>query len=141
MSAKQPKSAPVPKGKKAGLSLGVSRVERCLRKAKVAKNVGASASIFTTALIEEVVEDVLKRAAEHAQLKKSKRVAVTHLVSAVRSDPDTAMLLCNFGFGSANDVPKAIDLILDQKAQKARKAKSKSANSQTQGAGGDLVDN
>ena len=139
-SAKQPKSAPVPKAKKAGLSLGVSRVERCLRKSKIAKNVGSSASIFATALIQEVVEDLLQRAGEHAQLKKSKRIAVTHLVSAVRSDPDTAMLLCNFGFGSANDVPKAIELILDQNAQKARKAKSKGAAKGATSGASDLID-
>ena len=35
------------------------------------------------------------------------------------------MLLCNFAFGSANQVPKAIDLILDSESKKARYANMK----------------
>jgi histone H3/H4 len=113
------------KSKKAGLFLGVSRVDRCLRKARISKNVGGTASVVATAMIEEVIEDIVQRAGEHAKQKKSKRVAVVHLISAVRSDPDTAMLLFNFAFGSANQVPKAIDLILDSESKKARYANMK----------------
>ena len=109
------------KAKKANLTLGVSRVDRALRKSSICKNVGSAAGIFTTAVLEEIVEDIMTRAGESAKHKKSKRIAVTHLIESVRSNPDTAMLLCNFGFGSAIEARKAIDFILDDQAKKIRK--------------------
>lgn len=111
----------VTKATKANLTLGVSRVDRALRKSSICKNVGSAAGVFTAAVLEEIVEDIMTRAGESAKHKKSKRIAVTHLIESVRSNPDTAMLLCNFGFGSAIDARKAIDFILDDKAKKERK--------------------
>ena len=123
--APKPKSSAVTKAKKANLTLGVTRIERTLRKSRVCKNVGSAAAIYATALCEEIVDDILVRAGEDATHKKSKRIAVCHLISSVRSNPDTAMLLCNFGFGSGSDARKAIDFILDNQAKKDRKAKLK----------------
>ena len=142
MSGKS-KSPAVSKSQKAGLLLGVSRVERTIRKARICKNVGGAASVCATALVEEAIEDIVQRAGEHAKLKNSKRIAVVHLISAVRSDPDTAMLLCNFAFGSNNNVPKAIDLILDKQAAKKRKEKSsrKRPDDATTATSSDLVGN
>lgn len=124
MSAEPSKSrsAAIPKAKKANLTLGVTRIERTLRKARICKNVGSAAGIYATALCEEIIDDILTRAGKDAQHKKSKRIAVSHLISSVRSNPDTAMLLCNFGFGSGTDARKAIDFILDDQAKKERKA-------------------
>ena len=119
--ASKSKSSAITKAKKANLTLGVTRIDRALRKSRVCKNVGSAAAIYATALCEEIVDDILVRAGEDATHKKSKRIAVCHLISSVRSNPDTAMLLCNFGFGSAIDARKAIDFILDDKAKKERK--------------------
>jgi len=87
------KSPAITKAKKANLTLGVTRIDRALRKSRVCKNVGSAAAIYATALCEEIVDDILVRAGEDATHKKSKRIAVCHLISSVRSNPDTAMLL------------------------------------------------
>ena len=59
----------VTKAKKANLTLGVSRVDRALRKSSICKNVGSAAGIFTTAVLEEIVEDIMTRAGESAKHK------------------------------------------------------------------------
>ena len=51
----------------------------------------------------------------------------------------TAMLLCNFGFGSGSDARKAIDFILDDQAKKDRKAKLKSGSASSKSGAADLV--
>ena len=43
------------KSERAGLIAGVSRVERRIRDSKIAKQVGASSSVFLTGVLEEVV--------------------------------------------------------------------------------------
>lgn len=137
--ASKPKSSAITKAKKANLTLGVTRIDRALRKSRVCKNVGSAAAIYATALCEEIVDDILVRAGEDAAHKKSKRIAVCHLISSVRSNPDTAMLLCNFGFGSGSDARKAIDFILDDQAKKDRKAKLKSGSASSKSGAADLV--
>lgn len=116
------------KSERAGLIAGVSRVERRLRDAKISKQVGASSSVFLTGVIEEVVESVLLQAGKEAQAGKKKRINVVHIVTAARSDPDTARLLAGFGFGSALNIPKhAPQLMSDDEKKAAKKKKSGAA--------------
>ena len=111
------------KSERAGLVAGVSRVERRLRDSKIAKQVGASSSVFLTGVIEEVIESVLLRAGKEAEAGKKKRINVVHIVTAARSDPDTARLLAGFGFGSALNIPKHAPQLMSDDAKKAAKQK------------------
>jgi hypothetical protein len=111
------------KSERAGLIAGVSRVERRLRDSKISKQVGASSSVFLTGVIEEVIESVLLRAGKEAQAGKKKRINVVHIVTAARSDPDTARLLAGFGFGSALNIPKHAPQLMSEDEKKAAKKK------------------
>lgn len=121
--------APVAKKKstskqtKAGLVLPVARIEKRLRSAKIAKQVGTSASIFLTGVVEHVLTSAMTSANSYADAKKTKRLADAHLISAVRSDPDTARLFAGFSFASSTEAPRAMDVILPAKEAKARRDK------------------
>lgn len=106
---------------KAGLTFAVSRVDKKLRQAKIAKQVASQASIHMTSVVEHVVLKVLKDAGAQAAMRKSKRVTDVHIVAAVRSDPDVARAFAGFCFASAADVPKAVDRILPDEEQKERR--------------------
>lgn len=115
------------KSERAGLIAGVSRVERRIRDAKIAKQVGASSSVFLTGVLEEVVKGVLLRAGEEAEAGKKKRINVVHIVTAARNDPDSARLLAGFGFGSALDIPKHAPQLMSQDDKKVAKQKKSGA--------------
>jgi hypothetical protein len=117
------------KSDRAGLIAGVSRVERRVRDAKIAKQVGASSSVFLTGVIEKVVEGVLLRAGKEAEAGKKKRINVVHIVTAARSDPDSARLLAGFAFGSALDIPKHAPQLMSQDEKKVAKQKKSGAAS------------
>lgn len=117
------KKEAVSKSARAGLTFAVSRIDKKLRHARIAKQIGTASSVFLTGAVEHVVEHVLKKADEHAAARKSKRVTEQHIIAAVRSDPDLARAFLGFCFSSDADVPKAIDRILPQDEQAERKAK------------------
>lgn len=116
------KKAAVSKSARAGLTFAVSRVDKKLRHARIAKQIFGASSIFLTGVVEHVIADVLKKADEQAAARKSKRVTDQHIIAAVRSDPDLARALQGFCFSSDVEVPKAIDRILPQAEQAERKA-------------------
>lgn len=119
--------APIQKAKSksksahAGLVAGVSRMERRIRDAKIAKQVGGTSSIYMTGLVEQVMVDILNRAANEAQAGNKKRVNLVHIMKAVRSDPDTARLLSGFAFGSALNLPKVAQELMSKDEKEKRK--------------------
>ena len=125
----------VSKSARAGLTFAVSRIDKKLRHARIAKQIGTASSVFLTGAVEHVVEHVLKKADEEASARKSKRVTEQHIIAAVRSDPDLARAFLGFCFSSDADVPKAIDHILPQNEQAARKEKQKTRKATRAGAG------
>ena len=127
------KKAAVSKSARAGLTFAVSRVDKKLRHARIAKQIFGASSIFLTGVVEHVIGDVLKKADEQAAARKSKRVTDQHIIAAVRSDPDLARALQGFCFSSDVEVPKAIDRILPQNEQAERKAKQAERKEQKRG--------
>ena len=122
---------------KAGLTFAVSRVDKKLRQAKIAKQVGGKASVHLTAVVEHVILKILKEAGAQASFRKSKRVGDAHILAAVRSDPDVARAFSGFCFTSAENVPKAIDRVLPEDEQKERKLrKAEAAERKAAAAGG-----
>ena len=110
------------KSERAGLIAGVSRVEGRIRSSKIAKQVGSSASVWFTAVLEEVVGNVLLQAGKEAEAGKKKRINVIHIVTAARSDPDMARLLAGFGFGNHLNIPNHAPQLMsaDEKASKRK---------------------
>ena len=124
------KSKSLSKQSKAGLTFAVSRVDKKLRRAKIAGQVAVQATIFLTGVVEHVILKIVEDAGAQAAMRESKRVTDAHLIAAVRSDPDVARAFGGFCFTSGDDVPKAIDRILpddEQKERKQRKAERKNA--------------
>ena len=115
------KSKSKSKSAHAGLVAGVSRMERRIRDARIAKQVGGHSSIFMTGLVEQVMVTILDRAANEAQAGKKKRINLVHILKAVRSDPDTARLLSGFAFGSALNLPKVSRELMSSDEKKKRK--------------------
>lgn len=127
------KKAAVSKSARAGLTFAVSRIDKKLRHARIAKQIFGASSIFLTGVVEHVIGDVLKKADEQAAARKSKRVTDQHIIAAVRSDPDLARALQGFCFSSDVEVPKAIDRILPQAEQAERKALQAARKEQKRG--------
>ena len=123
----RPKPKSISKQAKAGLTFAVARVDKKLRQGKVAKQVSATSGIAITAVVEHVILKIVESAGAHAEQQKSKRLTNSHVVAAVRSDPDLARTFAGFCFTTAEDVPKAIEKILPEDEQKARKAAKRSA--------------
>jgi len=111
---------------KAGIFFSISRLDKKLRAAKIAKRVGSSASVFVTAALEHVVLHALQSASDNVFGNK-KRVSVQHVVAAIRSDPDLARLFAGFVVTSTSEVPRAIEHILpisEKNERRARKSAS-----------------
>lgn len=124
---KKPKGPAISKQTKAGLTFAVSRVDKKLRHAKIAKQVAGQASIYLTGVVEHVILKVIEDAGAQAAMKKSKRVNDSHVIAAVRSDPDMARAFGGFCFTSSENVPKAIDRILPEDEQQVRKERKADA--------------
>jgi len=132
---KKPKGPAISKQTKAGLTFAVSRVEKKLRHAKIAKQVAGHASVYLTGVVEHVILKVIEEAGAQAAMRKSKRVTDAHVIAAVRSDPDVARAFAGFCFTSSEDVPKAIDKILsDEDQEKRKKQKRRKAAAQREAA-------
>ena len=104
------KKEAVSKSARAGLTFAVSRIDKKLRHARIAKQIGTASSVFLTGAVEHVIEHVLKKADEEASARKSKRVTEQHIIAAVRSDPDLARAFLGFCFSSDADVPKTFSV-------------------------------
>ena len=106
---------------KAGLTFAVSRIDKKLRSGRVATQVGGTASVHLTGVVEHVLLKVIADMGAEAAAKKAKRVTDAHIVAAVRSDPDLARAFSGYCFSSVDDVPKAMDRILPVDEQKQRR--------------------
>ena len=120
-AAEKPKAQS--KQAKAGLTFAVSRIDKKLRTGRVARQVSQNSSVYLTAVVEHVLLKVIGDMGAEAAAKKAKRVTDTHIVAAVRSDPDLARAFAGYCFSSVDTVPKAMDRILPDDEQKERQAK------------------
>lgn len=121
------KRAVASKQSKAGLTFSVARVDKKLRHSKLAKQVAGKASVYLTGVVEHVILKIVDEAGAHAAMKKSRRIMDHDIIAAVRSDPDVARAFSGFAFASTEKVPKAIDRILSEEDQKARRERKEAA--------------
>ncbi|KAJ2727061.1 histone H2A.Z [Coemansia sp. Benny D115] len=79
---------------KAGLQFPVGRVHRYLKlHTKSATRVGAKAAVYTAAVLEYLVAEVLELAGNAARDLKSKRISPRHLQLAIRGDDELDLLV------------------------------------------------
>jgi histone H3/H4 len=110
---------------KAGVTLSVARLAKMLRRANVAERVSNRAPVYITGGVEELLKSLLRNARAAARDNKAKRVNVTDIIAAVRSDPDLARLYADYTFGSTAPARKAVAYCLTAPKQKVRKEKLK----------------
>ena len=94
---------------KAGVTLSVARVAKMLRRANIAERVSNRAPVYITGNVEELIKSLLSNARAAARDNKAKRVNVTDMIAAVRSDPDLARLYADYTFSST--APSRLSLI------------------------------
>ena len=102
----------------------MSRIDRRLRSARIAKRVGGDVAFQVAAYAEAVVYQILEDAGLAAEQVKAKKLSQVHIASAIRSNPDLARLYSAFSITSMNDMPKPMKHVLSKKELEDRKRKA-----------------
>ena len=94
--------------------LPVPRIDRALRKHFAGKRVSAGTSVYATAALEAIFEEVVRAADEKrsATKGKAKRIDRKMMISAVRSNPALARLFRNYAFAPESSIKIKRDALL-----------------------------
>lgn len=92
------------KSEKAGLLLPVARVNRAIKKRSGVGRVGASAPVFLTAVLEDIVKEVVEHAGDLASKANRKRISPVDITSSIRGDPQLARLFAGVAVFSGDAI-------------------------------------
>lgn len=106
---------------KAGLTFPVGRIARYIRKANVAKRVGAGAPVYLASVLEYLTAEILELAGNAARDNKRKRIVPRHIQLAVRNDEELNQLLGGVTIADGGVLPNIHEVLLPKKKAKGEK--------------------
>ena len=87
---------------KKGSTFSLGRMATYCKNGKYAERIGAGTPIYLAAVLEYLCFEILELSAAEAQKERKKRINPTHVMKAVRNDPELRRLVqgqfCNAGF-------------------------------------------
>ena len=104
------------RSKRAGITFPVGRMHRYIKNAKIADRISKAAPVYTAAVLEYLVAELLELAGNAAQQNKKSRINPRHVYLAVRNDSELHELLKDVTFPSAGVVPHVHPNLLKLKA-------------------------
>jgi len=100
---------------KAGLTFPVSRVSKFLRKGRFAPRLGVGASVFTTAVIEYLVAELLELSGNCAREHKKTRIIPRHIKLAIKNDEELNKLIGKVTISTGGVAPNVNEFLLQKK--------------------------
>ncbi|CAG9530799.1 unnamed protein product [Cercopithifilaria johnstoni] len=97
---------------RAGLDFPVGRVRRLLRNGNYADRIGASASVYFTAVLRYLTAEVLQLAGNEARNNKENRISARHIQSAIRNNDELNELLSNVTLSEGGVLPNTNSALL-----------------------------
>ena len=122
-SGKDPAKKQISRSQKAGLQFPVGRLARHLKEGKYAQRIGAGAPVYTAAVLEYLVAEVLELAGNAARDNKKARIIPRHIQLAIRNDEELSKLLGHVTVVQGGPLPHIHESLLPSSGQK-RGAKS-----------------
>merc|ERR1719487_591458 len=99
---------------KAGLTFPVSRISKFLRKGRYAPRLGVGASVFTTAVIEYLVAELLELSGNCAREHKKQRIVPRHIKLAIKNDAELNKLIGKVTISTGGVAPNLNEFLLSK---------------------------
>jgi histone H2A len=100
---------------KAGLTFPVSRISKYLRKGRFAPRLGVGASVFTTAVIEYLVAELLELSGNCCREHKKARIVPRHIKLAIKNDEELNKLIGKVTISTGGVAPNLNEFLLSKK--------------------------